>query len=144
MAVHEGMATLQRCELRRLVDDADPDLAHLDDTARGQRPPQLVVVHVSVHCLERAELAELPVDLGADEVAGMQDQVCRREPSQALRRELPRAPRHVRVGDDGDARQEARAGFFFGLAGVPTWKALPTKVELRARFISADRRTANT
>jgi hypothetical protein len=94
--------------------------------------------------LERPELRQLAVDLGAHEVARVEDQVGRRQLAKALLGQLPRPTRHVRVGDDRDERQRAGAGFGFFFAGVPTWNARPTKVDVRVGFISAVSRRAKT
>jgi hypothetical protein len=89
----------------RIVHDAEPGLPQLDHRLRRKERPQFRLVDVPVHGVDRRELAQLIEHAQRDEVAGVDDQVGRRELAQAGIRQPPRAARQVRVGEDRDARR---------------------------------------
>ena len=95
---------------------------------------------------DRPELAQLGEDPRLHEVARVEDQLRPLEIGEALGRDPARPAWKVRVGDDRDERQAPGVVFFFGAGfarGSPTLKAPPTRVIVRAGFISAASRTAN-
>ena len=150
MAVDDGVAAFEPagqplCAALRLagaVRHPDTRLPHLDDAAARKKLLQLVIVHVPVDGFERPERAQLGEDARLHEVARVEDQLRTLEIREALGRDPARSAWKVRVGDDRDERQ---VFFGAGLAlGSPTLKAPPTRVIVRAGFISAARRTANT
>ena len=110
MPVDDRRASWKRCDEPRLpprarpavVDDPDPETADVDDVPARKKPPQLRVVHVPVHPLDGAELPQLVEEGARGEVAAVDDQVRRLQPSEALVRKAPRPARKVRVGDDRD------------------------------------------
>ena len=58
----------------------------------------------------RAELLQVLQDLRRDEVSGMQDEIGTGDQPHALLGQSSRSVREMRVGDDGDAGQEAATG----------------------------------
>jgi hypothetical protein len=115
VAVHDGVTARKRRYQSlatpergpRHVNHPDSNTLDLDDPALGQGLSQRGFVHVSDHSLDRSDLPELLEDRERDEVARVQDQVRRLQPPQTLRRQSPRTPRHMRVGDDCDGAQPA-------------------------------------
>lgn len=153
VAVDDGVAALEPAgqppdaptRFAGVVRDPDPRFPHLDHTAPWEEQLQLVVVHVPVDGLERAERTELDENTGLHEVARVENQVRALEIGKALRRDPTRPARQMRVRDDRDERQAAGGVFFFraGFAlGSPTLNAPPTRVVVRAGFISAASRIA--
>ena len=153
VAVDDGIAVLEPprqplcAALRRagVVRHSDSRLPYLDDSSARQQLQQPVVVHVSVNGLERPERAQLREDPRLHEVARVKDQLGSLEVGEALGRNPACSARKMRVGDDRDERQAPGVVFFFGALfalGSPTLKAPPTRVIVRAGFISAARRTA--
>jgi hypothetical protein len=153
VAVDDGVAALEPADqplcaparFTGVVRHPDSRLPHLDDAAAREDLLQLTVVHVPVDGLERAELPELGENLRLHEVARMQDHVRTLEIRKALGGDPARSARKMRIGDDRDERQAPGLVFFFraGFAlGSPTLKAAPTRVVVRAGFISAASRIA--
>jgi hypothetical protein len=153
VAVDDGVAALEPagqplCAPARVtgvMGHPDSRLPHVDDAAAREELFQLAVVHVPVDGFERTEVAELGENLRLHEVARVQDQVRTLEIRKAFGGDPPRSARKVRVRDDRDERQAPGLVFFFraGFAlGSPTLKAAPTRVVVRAGFISAASRIA--
>lgn len=95
----------------RVVKHPDPGARSLDHPARGQRHAHCRLVDVAVDRRDLAERFQLAQHPDLDEIAGVQDEVRRRE-ALAARVGNPASPmREVRVGDDGDdhARYPAAA-----------------------------------
>jgi hypothetical protein len=133
--------------LSGVVRHPDARLPHLDDAAARKELLQLVVIHVPVDGFERPERTQLGENPRLHEVARVEYQLRALENREAFGGDPARSARKVRVGDDRDERQAPGVVFFFeaGFAlGWPTLKAPPTRVIVRAGFISAARRTANT
>lgn len=91
----------------RHVNDPDANVLDLHDPPLGQVLPQRGLVHVPHHGLHRREPTQPLEHADADEVTRMENEIGRFQAPQALGREAPRPPRHVRVGDDRDERQPA-------------------------------------
>ena len=68
----------------------------------GEQRPEFSIVHVAPHCHHGIDRPQLGQDGPGADVAGMDDQIRRRQPFPAVVGEAPAAPGHVRVGDDGD------------------------------------------
>lgn len=129
-----------------VVRHPDARLPHLDDAAARKELLHLVVVHVPVDGFERPERTQLGENPRFHEVARVEDQLRALEIGKALGGDPARSAWKVRVGDDRDECQAPGVVFFFGAGfalGSPTLKAPPTRVIVRAGFISAARRTAN-
>jgi hypothetical protein len=93
-----------------IVNDPDPEAVDLDDTLPGQPLLKGLLVHVPADTFEqRPELPELLIEDARDEVAAVQQNVGAADQPDALSRQGTSPPREVRVGDDGDAAQEAAA-----------------------------------
>jgi hypothetical protein len=121
MAVDHGITVLEACGEACLpskarpgvVNHSDADVLDLDDLLLRQRLLQRRLVHVPVHALERRpDRTQLLEDARCDEVAAVQQKLGACDEPHALVRQRPRAPRQVRIGDDGDADQEAGTGSF--------------------------------
>ena len=103
-----GFAALARA---RVVDHADLHAVHLDDALLRQDLLQGLLVHVSGDADDgRAELLQLLQDLRRNEVSSMQQEIGARDQPHALLGQRARPAREMRVGDDGDAGQEAATG----------------------------------
>ena len=93
-----------------VVDDPDPDAPGLDDALLRQPRLQGRLVHVAVHAGDgRPDPLQSLEELGRDEVAGVQHELGAAEQPHALVGQRTRATRKMRVGDNGDAAQEAAA-----------------------------------
>ena len=118
MPVHDGRApgkrggkTLGPSGSRPgIVHHPDPGPAGLDDPPLRQQPPNLDVVHVSVHALESPQRLELAQERQGREVAAVEDQLGRPELGDTALRQAPRTPRQMGVGEDSDERQSAIPG----------------------------------
>jgi len=153
--VDDGVAVLEPAgqplcapvRLAGVVRHADARLPHLDDAMARKKLLQLVVVHVPVDGFDRPQRTQLGEDPRVHEVARMEDQLGPLELRETFGGDPARSARKVRVGDDRDERQAPGVVFFFGAGfarGSPTLKAPPTRLIVRAGFISAASRTANT
>jgi hypothetical protein len=113
VAVHNGVTARKRRRKAlsptgsrtRHVNDPDANVLDLHDPPLGQVRPQRGLVHVPHHSLHRRELTQPLEHADADEVARMENEIGRLQTSEALGREAPGPPRHVRVGDDRDEGQ---------------------------------------
>jgi hypothetical protein len=87
------------------VDHPDPNPADLDHAPLRERLAERGLVHVPVHRLNRAELAQLVEYGDRDDVAEVEDQIGLPAAAQTRIGEPPRAARQVRVRDDRDPGQ---------------------------------------
>ena len=119
MAVDDRAAVLEPgCEPRfapfpraRVVHHSDLNAVHLDDALPRQHLLEGLLVHVSAHAGDGwADLLELSQELRRNEVSCMEHEVRVRDQPHALVGQRPRPAGEVRVGDDGDAGQEAATG----------------------------------
>jgi hypothetical protein len=89
------------------VHKPDPRFLDVDDATLRKQFPKAGVVHVPKDALDRRELLERLEHGDRDEITRVQDQLGVLKPPEAFHRQSPRSPRHVRIGDDGYARQPA-------------------------------------
>jgi hypothetical protein len=94
----------------RYVHHSDPRAAGLDDQLARKRLAEGGLVHVPEHCVHLTEPAKLVQHRGGHDVTRVQDQIRALEAAQALVRNLSRAPRQMRVGDDRDPGQRTTNG----------------------------------
>jgi hypothetical protein len=131
-----------------IVHHPDPHALDLDFAARGQRALQRLLVHVSGHGLQGAELAQFGQDAFGDDVARVEDQIGLRQDADALGRQPANAAGQMCVGNDRDDQRLLRRGFAlragFGFTGAVMRNGLLTKTFVRAVFISAWSSVAST
>jgi hypothetical protein len=101
------------------VRHADADALDVELEAARQRGLKRRLVGVAGDGMHgRAEPAQLVEEGGADEVARVEDEIGGAEPLDARVRQAARAPRQMRVGDDGDERQATQC--YLGDFGAAT------------------------
>ncbi len=119
VTVDHGVALVEACSKSRLssvapaavVHHPDTDFFDLDDPAKRKRGFERRLVHVPADGLDRGSDRFQPVEeRRGNEIAGVQDQVCRREAAQTLVGQRALSAREMRVGDDGDAGQDVATG----------------------------------
>jgi hypothetical protein len=87
------------------VDHADANPVDLDHAPLRERLAERGLVHVPVHRLDRAELAQFVEYGDRNDVAEVEDQIGFPTAAQAVIGEPPRAARQVSVRDDRDPGQ---------------------------------------
>jgi len=91
-----------------IVDEAHAETFCLHDESSRQLGAQGRLVHVSVYCGHRADLAEFREERGRRQVSDMQDQRRAVKKANAAVRQLARAPRQMRVSNKRDQLCSAR------------------------------------
>lgn len=107
----DGKSCFSALARARVVDHPDLHVVHLDDALLRQYLLKGLLVHISGNGDDgRTEVLQVLQDLRRDEVTGMKHEIGTGDQPHALVGQRARSARKVRVGDDGDAGQEAATG----------------------------------